>query len=90
MHLYWTFQDEHRYYLLLEYCPGGDLSNLLKKYKKGMDEEWVKVYAAEIAIALGSLHEAKIIYRDVKPANILLGKDGHCKLTDFGISKKGI
>ena len=72
--------------MLLEYCPGGDLRGMLDRCKK-LDEDLVRKYAAEITLALGCLHKSKICYRDLKPDNVVLSKDGHCLLTDFGISK---
>ncbi len=53
-------------------------------------EKRAKLYAAEIVLALGYLHEKGIIYRDLKPENVLIANDGHIKLTDFGLSKEGI
>ncbi len=45
-------------------------------------------YAAEIILAIEYLHEKKIVYRDLKPENLLLSQDGHIKLADFGLAKK--
>lgn len=55
---------------------------------KNFDEQTVKHYAAEILLALEALHKEKIIYRDLKPDNIVLDAEGHALLTDFGLSKK--
>lgn len=53
-------------------------------------EEDVKFYLAELALALNHLHYLGIIYRDLKPENVLLDSDGHIALTDFGLSKQPI
>ena len=50
--------------------------------------DWVKFYAAEVLVALESLHNRKLIYRDLKPENVMIDKDGHIKLIDFGFAKK--
>ena len=47
----------------------------------------MKLYVAEIAMALQHLHDMDVVYRDLKPENILLHRDGHLKLTDFGLSR---
>ena len=69
--------------------PGGDLSDLLDMKRK-LPEEVVKIYVAEVLLALESLHANKIIYRDLKPQNIVLDEEGHAMLVDFGLSKKGV
>ena len=73
----------------MEYCPGGDLGKLLRKQGK-LDEATAKVYIAEILLSIQYLHKREIIFRDLKPDNVVLDSDGHCKLTDFGLSKEGI
>jgi len=71
----------------MDYCEGGDLGKYLER-SKNFDEQTVKHYAAEILLALEALHKEKIIYRDLKPDNIVLDAEGHALLTDFGLSKK--
>ena len=50
-------------------------------------KNWVKFYAAEVIIAIEALHKNHVIYRDLKPDNIVIDKDGHIKLIDFGFAK---
>ena len=73
-------------YLILEYCPNGDLTSLLKK-KKIMDESEAKKYLQQLANGLKYLTENNIFHRDLKPQNILIGKDNILKITDFGFAK---
>ena len=73
-------------YLILDYCPGGNLGELLDE-KNNFEESLAKMYSAEILLALEELHKWDIIYRDLKPDNIVIDKDGHVRLTDFGLSK---
>lgn len=73
----------------MEYLIGGDLMTLLMK-KDILSEEEAKFYIAEIILAVDSVHKMKYIHRDLKPDNILIGKDGHIKLSDFGLCKETV
>jgi len=73
----------------LEYCPCGDIGDILKKERR-FGEEVARIYISEIILALEYLHSKGIIYRDLKPDNIILDEQGHVKLTDFGLSKEGV
>ena len=73
----------------MDYCAGGELFFHLGKEGR-FSEERSKFYAAEIVLALEHLHSLRIIYRDLKPENVLLDEKGHVRLTDFGLSKEGI
>lgn len=84
--LHYSFQCKANLYLMLDYEGGGTLFYHLKK-KNRLTEQEIIFYAAEIVLALEYLHEKKIIYRDLKPENVLLSKDGHIKLADFGLAK---
>ena len=57
--------------MLLDYCPGGDLGSVILKFKK-IRENIVKIYVAEIVLALGCLHSNSIVFRDLKPENVVL------------------
>ena len=62
--------------------------NLKLGSQKGSQREWVKFYAAEVLYALEILHNNHIIYRDLKPENVVIDKEGHVNLIDFGFAKK--
>ena len=82
-----SFQDDSHLYLVMEYLPGGDLMTLLMK-KDILTEDESRFYAAELVLAIESCHMLNCIHRDLKPDNVLIGKDGHIKLSDFGLCKK--
>ena len=84
-----AFQTTQSLYMVLDYCPNGDLLNLIEKYGK-ISEAVSGFYTAETILALEYLHSLDIVYRDLKPANILLGHDMHVKLADFGLAKEDI
>jgi len=87
--LKYSFQDHTTLYFVMEYCPGGELFKHLRRKGK-FDEDSVRFYAAEVILAVQYLHEnLNVIYRDLKPENVLLDVNGHIKLTDFGLSKEG-
>ena len=81
-----AFQTPTKVYIGLEYVAGGELFSHLRKCKKLPLEE-VRLYVAELSLAIDYLHSQNIIYRDLKPENVLLAMDGHVKLTDFGLAK---
>ncbi|TRY76555.1 hypothetical protein TCAL_06324 [Tigriopus californicus] len=87
--LHYAFQTEGKLYLILDFLRGGDLFTRLSK-EVMFTEEDVKFYLAELALALEHLHCLGIIYRDLKPENLLLDDDGHIAVTDFGLSKENL
>uniref|UniRef100_A0A914XNT5 Uncharacterized protein n=1 Tax=Plectus sambesii TaxID=2011161 RepID=A0A914XNT5_9BILA len=87
--LHYSFQTRDKLYFVLDYLNGGELFFHLQR-EKHFSEPRARFYAAEIASALGYLHDKDIIYRDLKPENLLLDSLGHVVLTDFGLCKEGI
>ncbi|KAI9683828.1 MAG: Serine/threonine-protein kinase [Trizodia sp. TS-e1964] len=83
--LYATFQDNIFLYMLMEFLPGGDLMTMLIKYEV-FTEDITRFYMAQITLAIEAVHALGFIHRDIKPDNIILDRDGHIKLTDFGLS----
>lgn len=67
----------------MEYLPGGDLLHLMCEHSL-FTEEQTRFYLAEITLAINSLHELGYAHRDIKPENILIDRQGHLKLADFG------
>jgi serine/threonine protein kinase len=87
--LFYAFQTNSKLYLILEFMKGGELFFHLSK-EGTFSEIKARFYIAEILIAINYLHSQGVIYRDLKPENVLLDDDGHVRLTDFGLSKNGI
>ncbi|GJE86953.1 cAMP dependent protein kinase [Phanerochaete sordida] len=84
--LYATFQDSLNIYMLLSYVPGGELFTHLRRAQR-FTPDVTRFYLANIILALKYLHSFNIIYRDLKPENLLLDSRGYLRLTDFGFAK---
>lgn len=85
--LVFGFQTEERIYFVMPFLSGGELFQHLKKFRT-FDEEKVRFYGSQIALALDYLHKQGIVYRDLKPENILMDEFGYLRLADFGMAKK--
>ncbi|RVE53803.1 hypothetical protein evm_001465 [Chilo suppressalis] len=85
--LHYAFQTDAKLHLILDYVAGGELFTHLYQ-REHFNENEVRIYIAEIILALEQLHKLGIIYRDIKLENILLDAEGHIVLTDFGLSKE--
>lgn len=85
--MYWTFHDDDFLFMLFEFATGGELFSYLRNAGR-FNSSTASFYAAEIVLALEYLHSQSIVYRDLKPENLLLDRDGHVKLTDFGFAKR--
>ncbi|KAJ0722302.1 putative protein kinase AGC-MAST family [Helianthus annuus] len=86
---FYSFTCKENLYLVMEFLNGGDLFSLLRTLGC-LEENMARVYIAEVVLALEYLHSLNIIHRDMKPDNLLIGPDGHIKLSDFGLSKVGL
>lgn len=86
--LFECFQDSRYVYFIMDLCIGGQLLDYITRNKR-LSLHQTRFYAMEIILGLEYLHNKGIIHRDIKPENVLLDKDGHVKLTDFGLSKVG-
>jgi serine/threonine protein kinase len=83
---HWAFQSDEKIFLVLDYVPGGELFSRLREEQK-FPEARTQLYAAEVLLGLGFLHAQGFVYRDLKPENILVDRDGHLRITDFGLVK---
>lgn len=84
--LHYAFQDSRYLYMVMEFMPGGDMVNLMVTHE--LTEEFAKFYVAELVLALDAIHSFGYVHRDVKPDNMLISKNGHVKLADFGTCVK--
>ena len=84
--LYDHFHQGNYFCLVLEYCPGGSLSDKIKLHH-GLDESDLMIYTKEIARGLDFIHKHYIAHHDIKPGNILLDAFGRAKIADFGLSR---
>lgn len=84
--LVWTKHDNRFLYMLLDWICGGELFSYLRRSVK-FSAEVAQFYSCEILSAIEYLHSLNIVYRDLKPENLLIDHEGHIKLTDFGFAK---
>ncbi|XP_053991945.1 putative serine/threonine-protein kinase PRKY [Hylaeus volcanicus] len=84
--MYTTFKDAHYLYIVLEFVPGGEFFTFLRKSRR-FENSVACFYASQITLIFEYLHSKNIVYRDLKPENLLIAQDGYLKLTDFGFSK---
>ena len=84
--LYWSFQSKTELFFVMDICTGGEMFFHLGKIQK-FSEDQAKFYFCEMLEGLEYCHNLDIVYRDIKPENILIDIDGHVKIADFGLSK---
>ena len=87
--LHYAFQTRKHLVLVLDFLCGGELFFHLQRCRR-FPESRARFYAGEIGLALEYIHSKAIIYRDLKPENLVLDRDGHVVLTDFGLAKKEV
>lgn len=87
--LHYAFQTSTVLVLVLQFCPNGNLSDVLKR-EGWLVEDVARLYFAETFLAIEYLHERHVVYRDMKPENVVLDEQDHAMLTDFGLSKEGV
>ena len=93
----YSFESRNFVVFVIQFCSGGELFLQLKQVKR-MNEDQARFYFSEICLVIYSslwkgmlfLHSLNVVYRDIKPENILLDIDGHIKIADFGLSKPNI
>ena len=89
--LYGTFQDQDNLYLVMEVCQGGEIFRIMHgdgTLENVLDADQARFYVANLLSVFGYIHSRNIVYRDLKPENVLVGSDGYLKVTDWGIAKQ--
>lgn len=84
--LVYAFQSKGSYYFVLDYCPAGNLYELLRM-QETFSVKRALLYFAELLCAINHLHKQGILFRDLKAENVLLDAHGHAKLADFGLAR---
>jgi len=84
-----AFQTKDKLFFVLDYCAGGELFFHLGKEGKFVESR-SRYYTGQITCALEHIHKLGVIYRDLKPENVLLDESGNVRITDFGLSKEGV
>ncbi|CAB0019529.1 unnamed protein product [Nesidiocoris tenuis] len=87
VNLWYHFHDTNYLYMVFDYVSGGELFSYLRNSGR-FTSSTAMFYTTEIVLALEYLHSQSVVYRDLKPENLLLDRDGHLKMTDFGFAKK--
>ncbi|KXJ29369.1 ribosomal protein S6 kinase-related protein [Exaiptasia diaphana] len=83
---WYTWQTKHNLFIVSDFVDGSDLFTLWIQ-ERTLDENLVRLYISELALTLDFLHKCGVVYRDLKLENVLLDKQGHIKIIDFGLSK---
>ncbi|KAN0025553.1 hypothetical protein ACTFIU_001830 [Dictyostelium citrinum] len=86
--LFECFQTDEKVFFVMEYLYGGDFGSFLKKFCC-LEEDYCKLFIAQIVLGLEYIHNSGIVHRDLKPENLLFDADGNIKLVDFGFSETG-
>jgi len=89
VNLHYAFQTKDKLYLVLDFCNGGELFYHMKNEVR-FSLPRVSLYAAEIALGLDHMHSIGVIYRDLKPENLLIDSQGHIRFADFGMCKRAL
>ena len=87
--IHYSFQNEKKLFFVLDYCPGGEMFSILQKRNR-LTENEARFYAAQLVLAIEIMHKRNILYRDLKPENVLIDAEGYIKIADFGLSKLNI
>eukprot|EP00581_Thalassiosira_minuscula_P019356 CAMPEP_0183713350 /NCGR_PEP_ID=MMETSP0737-20130205/8209_1 /TAXON_ID=385413 /ORGANISM="Thalassiosira miniscula, Strain CCMP1093" /LENGTH=673 /DNA_ID=CAMNT_0025942117 /DNA_START=80 /DNA_END=2101 /DNA_ORIENTATION=+ len=85
--IYQAMQDKKFVYFLMDVLPGGELMDLLDR-ERNFPENWTRFYGGTVLSAFQAIHDKQIAYRDLKPENLVLDKEGFCYIIDFGLAKK--
>ena len=89
LRLHASYQDAQKLYMLLEIVPGGELFGLQGEQPDArFQPDWARFYAACVEASLAYMHNLNILYRDLKPENLLIDREGFIKVVDFGFAKE--